>query len=155
LEKQWLPQEFRGKGRKGLWKSRYEEINTFENALTEKNICIIKFYLHISREEQQQRFLARIDDPQKNWKFSLGDVREREFWDDYQAAYEDMLNATSSETAPWHVIPADKKWFARACVADIIAAKLESFNLKYPTLNDKQREELAAARRELEKEGSD
>jgi PPK2 family polyphosphate:nucleotide phosphotransferase len=153
LENQWLPRELRGKDDKRLWQSRYDDINAFEKALAEKNICILKFYLHMSREEQRRRFLARIDDPQKNWKFSLADVRERAFWDDYQAAYEDMVNATSTESAPWHIIPADKKWFARACVADILAAKLESLDLEYPTLSEKQRKELAVARRPLANEG--
>jgi PPK2 family polyphosphate:nucleotide phosphotransferase len=152
LEKQSLPEELRGEHRDRLWKSRYDDINAFEQSLAEKSFCIIKFFLHISREEQQRRFQARLDDPKKNWKFSLSDVRERGFWDDYQLAYEDMLNATSTAAAPWYVIPADTKWFARACVADIIKTRLENLDLQYPTLSAHQQKELVEARRMLEKE---
>ena len=155
LENQWLPRKLREEDRKHLWQSRYDDINAFEQALVEKNVCILKFHLHISREEQRRRFLARIDDETKNWKFSAADVRESTFWDDYQSAYEDMLNATSTEAAPWHVIPADKKWFARACVADIITSRIAGLDLKYPTLSDEQRAALVEAKRELESDQSD
>jgi PPK2 family polyphosphate:nucleotide phosphotransferase len=150
LDSQWLPAELRAKGLKHLWKTRYEEINLFEKSITDQNIRIIKFFLHVSTEEQRQRLLQRLDDPEKNWKFSAGDVRERTFWDDYQKAYEDMLSATSTEAARWHIIPADKKWFARACVADIITAELEKLDLRYPTLTAKELDELQEARQELE-----
>jgi PPK2 family polyphosphate:nucleotide phosphotransferase len=154
LDNQWLPGELREKDRKHLWQSRYEEINAFEKTLAGQNTCVLKFFLNVSKEEQKDRFLKRLDDPEKNWKFSAADVRERAYWKEYQAAYEDMLNATSTEWAPWHVIPADKKWFARACVADIISTRVKSLDLKYPTVNEKDRAALAQARRELESEGT-
>ncbi len=150
LQNQWLPRELREKSHQHLWQSRYDDINGFEKTMTEQNICFLKFFLHVSRKEQRQRFLARLDDPEKNWKFSAADVRERAYWDDYQQAYEDMLNATSTDWAPWHVIPADKKWFARACVADFITSRVKFLDLKYPTVSEKDRAALAEARRELE-----
>jgi PPK2 family polyphosphate:nucleotide phosphotransferase len=153
LEKQWLPPKFRAKQDKRLWQSRFDDINTFEKELADKNICVLKFFLHISREEQRRRLLARLNAPEKNWKFSPADIRERAYWNQYQEAYEEMLSATSTKSAPWHVIPADKKWFARACVADIIAAKLESLKLSYPTLTEQQLQELIAAAHDLENEG--
>ena len=152
LDDQWLPRALREKDLKHLWQSRYEEINAFEKAMNSQNICFLKFFLHISKEEQRKRFLKRLDDPEKHWKFSAADVRERAHWGDYQEAYEDALNATSTDWAPWHVIPADKKWFARACVADIIASRIAKLDLRYPTLSDKDRAALAEARRELESE---
>jgi PPK2 family polyphosphate:nucleotide phosphotransferase len=152
LDNQSIPRKVRKKGLDYLWRSRYEEINEFEAAVSEQNICLLKFFLHLSREEQRKRFLSRLDDPEKNWKFSAADVRERAFWDKYQMAYEQMLNATSTKAAPWHVIPADKKWFARACVADIIAHQIGKLNLKYPKLTDKEQAALAEARSELEAE---
>jgi polyphosphate kinase 2 (PPK2 family) len=135
-----------------VWRARFQEINAFEEALTSKYIRILKFFLHVSKKEQKERFLKRIDDPEKNWKFSAADVRERKHWDDYQQAYEEMLNATSTQTAPWYVIPADKKWFTRACVADIITGQIQRLDLKYPNLSDTERLSLADARRELEAE---
>jgi PPK2 family polyphosphate:nucleotide phosphotransferase len=137
-----------------LWRMRYEEINSFEKTVHKENTHFLKFFLNVSKEEQRQRFLKRIEDPEKNWKFSIADIHERAFWDDYQRAYEEMLSATSTEIAPWYVIPADKKWFTRACVADIITAKLQALNLKYPTIGDKQRAALQDARRHLESEKS-
>jgi PPK2 family polyphosphate:nucleotide phosphotransferase len=155
LESQWLPRELREGGLKQLWKTRYGEINAFEKTMSGRNICFLKFFLHVSKEEQRERFLKRLDDPEKHWKFSAADVRERAFWDKYQEAYEDMLNATSTEWAPWHVIPADKKWFARACVADIITSRISELDLKYPSLSDEDRAALAEARRELEGDETD
>jgi PPK2 family polyphosphate:nucleotide phosphotransferase len=152
LDSQWLPRKLREKDLNHLWQARYDDINAFEQSLVGKNTLVLKFFLHISREEQKQRFLKRLDDTKKNWKFSVGDVRERAFWDDYQRAYEDMLSATSTESAPWYVIPADKKWFARACVADIIATRVQGLDLQYPTLSEKDRAGLAEARRKLESE---
>jgi PPK2 family polyphosphate:nucleotide phosphotransferase len=152
LDNQWLPAELREKGLKHIWKTRYEEINAFEKAMREQNIHFIKFFLHISKREQRERFLERLDHPEKNWKFSVADLHERAFWKQYQEAYEDMLSATSTQWAPWHIIPADKKWFARACVADIITSQIRELGLKMPVLSEKDRQELAAARRELEGE---
>jgi PPK2 family polyphosphate:nucleotide phosphotransferase len=149
LEKQWLPQQVRDKGVDALWPLRYREINAFEQALTAQNVIFLKFFLNVSREEQRKRFLKRLDDPEKNWKFSANDVRERRFWNDYQRAYEEMLSATSTTHAPWYVIPADKKWFTRACVADIISHRIESLGLTYPKLGEKALAALADGRQEL------
>ena len=108
--------------------------------------------MHVSRNEQRARFLARLDNPEKNWKFSAADVRERAHWDEYMRAYEHMLSATSTDAAPWYIIPADKKWFMRACVADIISAHLHDLNLEYPHVGEREAAELAEAKRQLEAE---
>jgi PPK2 family polyphosphate:nucleotide phosphotransferase len=152
LEKQWLPRQLREKGLDELWQLRYREIRDFEAALSRENVIFLKFFLNVSKEEQRRRFLKRIEDPEKNWKFSAADVRERQFWDDYQRAYEDMLSATSTDEAPWYIIPADKKWFTRACVADIISGRIQKLGLAYPKLSEKDLATLAEARRELESE---
>jgi PPK2 family polyphosphate:nucleotide phosphotransferase len=152
LESQWLPHELHGKELKHLWRSRYDDINAFEEIGRHNNTCIIKFFLHVSKKEQRKRFLERLDKPEKNWKFSAADLRERAHWDEYQAAYEDMLNATSTEKAPWYVIPADRKWFTRACVADIITSRIRELNLKYPEMSEKDRAALEQAKVELETE---
>ena len=152
LDKQWLPRPVREKSLDELWQLRYREIREFETALSRQNIIFLKFFLSVSREEQRKRFLKRIEDPEKNWKFSAADVRERQFWDDYQRAYEDMLSATSTEEAPWYVIPADKKWFTRACVADIISGRIQKLGLEYPKLSEKDMVSLDEARRALESE---
>lgn len=152
LEKQWLPQQVGDKGLDELWPLRYREINEFERALSSQNVIFMKFFLNVSRDEQKKRFLKRLDDPEKNWKFSAADVRERRFWNDYQLAYEEMLSATSTAHAPWHIIPADKKWFTRACVADIISSRIESLGLTYPKLSEKALASLAEVRQELESE---
>jgi PPK2 family polyphosphate:nucleotide phosphotransferase len=155
LKAQCLAHPLREKDVKALWRTRYEEINTFEKALSGQNIRFLKFFLHISKQEQRERFLKRLDDPEKHWKFSAADVRERRFWDDYQQAYEDMLNATSTDVAPWYVIPADKKWFTRACVADIVARHIANLDLTRPGLSGDEPAALAAARRELEVDEND
>jgi PPK2 family polyphosphate:nucleotide phosphotransferase len=152
LQSQWLPPELRNKDLSEVWRRRYKEINSFEEALTGDYIRILKFFLNVSKQEQKERFLKRLDDPEKNWKFSANDVRERQFWDDYQQAYEHMLSATSTEAAPWYIIPADKKWFTRACVADIITSHIQKLDLKYPTISDSDRAKLADARRLLDSE---
>ncbi len=115
-----------------MWKQRFREINNFERYLADNGIMILKFFLNVSKDEQKRRFLERIDTPEKNWKFSVNDVKERAHWDAYMEAYEDVFNNTSSEHAPWYIIPADKKWFARGAVAEIIIRKLESLDLRYP-----------------------
>jgi PPK2 family polyphosphate:nucleotide phosphotransferase len=135
-----------------LWQERFEDINCFERYLVRNGIVILKFFLHVSKEEQKQRFLDRINDPTKNWKYSETDVKERDHWRDYMAAYEDALNHTSTAWAPWYIIPADHKWFTRALVADIIIKKLESLGLSYPTVSEEQKQNLLKAKQLLESE---
>ena len=133
-------------------KSRYEDIAAFEKYLTRNGIAIRKFYLNISKKEQKKRFLERLDNPEKNWKYSAADVREREHWDDYQAAYEKMIRNTATERAPWVVVPADNKWFTRLLVVATIVDVLAAMNLKYPELSPQQLAELRTARKQLEEE---
>jgi PPK2 family polyphosphate:nucleotide phosphotransferase len=138
--------------KKAIWKRRFEEINDFERYLVRNGIHVLKFFLNVSREEQRRRFLARIDTPNKNWKFSANDVRERAHWDDYMGAFEAVFNHTSTKWAPWYVIPADHKWFAHVAVADIIISKLKSLHLKYPELGKEHLQELLIAKQVLESE---
>ena len=149
LERQQLPPDLKGKG---IWKRRFEEINHFEEYLVDNGAIVLKFFLNVSKQEQKKRFLERIDLPEKNWKFSSADARERQRWDDYQAAYEDMLNHTSTERAPWYVVPADHKWFTRLAVGAVILQTLKGMKLAYPTINDTQRQELLTAKEMLESE---
>ncbi|NEP01180.1 MAG: polyphosphate kinase 2 family protein [Symploca sp. SIO2E9] len=149
LERQQIPQSKKGKN---IWKHRFEEINNFEKYLVDNGIVIIKFFLNVSKLEQKKRFLQRIDRPEKNWKFSTSDVKERAFWDDYISAYEDVFNHTSTEWAPWYIIPADHKWFTHLVVADIIGDKLKSLNLTYPILSQEQKRKLLEAKEMLENE---
>ena len=137
---------------KDIWKQRYRDICAYERYLARNGTAIVKFFLHVSKEEQRRRFLARLDEPVKNWKFSLSDVKEREHWDDYMEAYEDMLAHTSTEHAPWYVIPADHKWFMRMAVADVIVSVLEKLRPEFPTITEEKRRELEAARKALEQE---
>ena len=148
LERQHIP----GKKQEKFWATRFEEINHFERYLENNGVEVLKFFLHISKEEQKKRFMDRLDSPDKNWKFSEGDVHERAFWDDYMQAFEDMLSHTSTRRAPWYVIPADQKWFARLAVSQIIVSKLDSMKLAYPTLNEDARQALARAKKLLEDE---
>jgi polyphosphate kinase 2 (PPK2 family) len=136
-----------------IWKQRFQDIAAFERYLARNGTVIRKFFLHVSREEQRKRFLSRLDEPEKNWKFSVADVAERQHWDDYMKAYEDAIEATSSDHAPWYVIPADRKWFTRLAVADIIVEALEELDLHYPEVSEEQRRELERARALLEAEG--
>lgn len=129
-----------------IWQERFEDINAFERYVTRQGIKLVKFFLNVSREEQRERFLARLEEPEKNWKFSAEDVGKRGLWDEYMAAYEDMIAHTSTEHAPWHVIPADKKWFMRAAVADTIVEAMEELDLRFPTLTAKQQKQLEEAR---------
>ncbi|MCP5519715.1 MAG: polyphosphate kinase 2 family protein [Verrucomicrobiales bacterium] len=152
LEYQYVRPELRRKGYDRLWEERYESINRLERTLTQNGCCVIKFFLHVSRAEQKERFLERINNPEKHWKFSAADIRERAFWDDYQRAYEQMLQATSTSWAPWYVVPADHKWFTRAVVADIIASRIGRLKLRYPKPTPEQIEGLEAARQQLEAE---
>jgi PPK2 family polyphosphate:nucleotide phosphotransferase len=137
---------------KQLWNERYEDIRNFELHLNRNNTIVLKFFLNISYEEQKRRLLKRIDNPGKNWKFSPSDLKERAFWPQYRKAYEDALNETSTAFAPWYVIPADNKWFARIAIADVIMAKLKSLKLKYPTLKPSQLDDLRKAKKLLKRQ---
>ncbi len=135
-----------------LWARRFKEINSFERTLINNGTQVIKFYLHVSPNEQKQRLLDRLQQPEKNWKFNANDLKERELWPAYKQAYEDVLAETSTKLAPWYVIPADNKWYARAAVADIICSRVEGLGLEYPTLTDQQRAEFAELAKQLEAE---
>ena len=137
---------------KTFWKHRYQDINSFEKHLARSGTVILKFFLHMSKETQKMRFLERLEDPHKYWKFSLGDLREREHWKSYQKAYEDALSATSTSWAPWYVIPADHKWSARVLVAEVIGSAICSLDLKYPKLSGEHMRELKKAKAALTKE---
>ncbi len=132
-----------------IWKQRYEQISDFEKYLFENGTIVLKFFLHVSKDEQKKRFLDRINDPSKNWKFSSADVEERKFWNDYQKAYEEAISATSKSYAPWYIIPADKKWFTRLLVSAIIIDKLKKLNLDYPKLSKEQFAELQKSKEAL------
>jgi len=147
LEKQRLPPRL---VTNQIWKERFEDISAFERYATRNGIAIRKFFLNVSREEQKKRFLERLDNPDKNWKFSMADARERERWDDYMAAYEKMIRHTASTHAPWYVVPADNKWFTRLVVAAAIIEALDDMNLAYPKVDAEKRKELEAARSMLE-----
>lgn len=134
---------------KDLWQERFEDIHAFERHMARNGTVIRKFFLHLSREEQERRFLARLEQPEKNWKFSAADIRERKFWDDYQHAYEEAIRNTSSKHAPWYVIPADHKWFTRLVVSGVIVETLESLKLSYPKVDALKRKELESAKRLL------
>ncbi len=134
---------------KDIWKERYQDINGFERHLARNGMVIRKFFLNLSRKEQKKRLLARLDDPDKNWKFSAQDVAERGLWKDYMRAHEEMIAATSTEWAPWHVVPADNKWFTRLVVAAAIVAALEELDLAYPRVSSEKRRELARVRRAI------
>jgi PPK2 family polyphosphate:nucleotide phosphotransferase len=134
---------------KHIWQERYEDINAFERYLTRNGVVIRKFFLHVSKEEQKKRFLERLEDSKKNWKFSDADVKERSFWKDYQEAYEEMIQNTATKHAPWYVVPADNKWFTRLVVADTIIAALAELDLAFPDVDKEKKRELAAIRESL------
>jgi len=134
---------------RGVWKERFEDIANYERYLARNGIAICKFFLNVSREEQKKRFLDRLDQPEKHWKFSESDVAERQHWDAYMKAYEEAIRNTAAPHAPWYVVPADRKWFTRLVVAAAIIDTLDSLDLRYPEVSASRREELAAARREL------
>jgi PPK2 family polyphosphate:nucleotide phosphotransferase len=146
LAKQKLPPETR-KG--SIWQGRFKEINNFEKYLWHNGTIVLKFFLNISKDEQKKRFLSRIDEPDKNWKFSTADYEERKYWDDYQKAFEDMLENTSTEWAPWFVIPADNKWFARLAISVVVSSALERLDLSMPVVDDKQKQRLEGIRDQL------
>jgi len=137
---------------KEFWQKRYKQICRFEKNLIENDTTILKFFLHVSKDEQKKRFLDRIDDPTKNWKFSNADLKERAYWDDYQSAYEDAIRNTSTKDAPWFVIPADEKWYSRYLVGKIICTELKKLNLSYPEISVTERESLLKAKESLMKE---
>lgn len=142
------------KPNKTLWKERYEDINAFERHLVRNGTVILKFFLNVSKKEQKRRFLERLDTADKNWKFSIHDVEERQHWDDYMEAYEDAIKATSTPWAPWYVIPADRKYIARAAVADILSRTIQSLDLTYPKVAAEQKLALKKAKKQLESEKS-
>ncbi len=144
-----------GKFGKAFWKRRYEDINAFEHHLVRNGTIILKFFLHVSRDTQKKRFLERLEESDKHWKFSTADLAERAFWDDYQTAYEKALSATSTRWAPWYVVPADNKWATRTIVADVITSTLQSLKLEFPQLTAAQRAELDQARQKLLAEDGD
>jgi PPK2 family polyphosphate:nucleotide phosphotransferase len=149
LAKQQLPPEL---VTKKIWKERFEDICHLESYLSRNGTVIRKFFLHVSKEEQKRRFLARLDEPQKNWKFSEADVRERQHWDEYMEAYDDMIRHTARPDAPWYVIPADQKWFTHIAVSSVIIQTLKNLDLQFPKVDKDRRKELAAARKALAKE---
>lgn len=149
LEKQRLPKQLR---KDHFWKHRYEDINSFERYLSRNGIAIRKFFLNVSKKEQKKRFLERLDDEDKNWKFSASDVKERQYWDDYQKAYEKMIQETATEHAPWVVVPADNKWFSRLLVVATVVDALQELGLEFPEVSDAQRKQLKEARKQLENE---
>jgi PPK2 family polyphosphate:nucleotide phosphotransferase len=143
-----------GKPGKSFWEHRYDDINQFERHLTRNGTVILKFFLNISREEQRRRFLDRVNDPAKHWKFSPSDVSEREFWDDYMEAYEEAIAATSTKWAPWYVIPADHKWVSRAAVAKVLTSTIDALDLRYPEVTPEKHQQIAEAKRKLEAQKS-
>jgi PPK2 family polyphosphate:nucleotide phosphotransferase len=147
LEKQKLPEKL---VTKYIWDERFKDIRNLEKYLTRNGTIIRKFFLHVSKEEQKKRFLERIDNPDKNWKFSSADSKEREYWDDYMTAYEDMIRNTATKDSPWYVVPADNKWFTRLVVAAAVIDSLASLDLKYPEVSEEKLKELVEAKRLLE-----
>jgi PPK2 family polyphosphate:nucleotide phosphotransferase len=146
LEKQKLPPDLITKD---IWKERFQDIRSFERYLTRNGVAVRKFFLHVSNKEQKKRFLGRIEEPEKNWKFSANDAKERGHWDDYMEAYEDMIRNTATKEAPWYVVPADNKWFTRAIVAAAVIDVLSSLDLHYPKVSEGKLKELASAKRAL------
>ncbi len=146
LHKQTLPQELMGKE---IWKNRFRDIRHYEEYLSNNGVVVRKFFLHLSRKEQKKRFLERLEKPEKNWKFSANDIKERAYWDQYMEAYEDMIRHTATKAAPWYVVPADNKWFTRIVVAAAIIETLDSLDLHYPVVSEEARQQLEAAKQEL------
>jgi PPK2 family polyphosphate:nucleotide phosphotransferase len=146
MAKQKLPPELVGKN---IWDERFEDIRNFEQYLARNGVVVRKFFLHVSKKEQKKRFLGRIEDPLKNWKFSSNDANERDYWDDYMKAYEEMIQETATKDAPWYVVPADNKWFTRVVVALAVIEALDSLDLAYPEVDESKLKELAAAKKKL------
>jgi PPK2 family polyphosphate:nucleotide phosphotransferase len=146
LEKQRIPEKL---VTEKIWEERFEDINAYERYLSRNGVVIRKFFLHVSPEEQKKRFLERLDEPEKNWKFASSDITEREFFDDYMKVYEEMIQRTSTKHAPWYVVPADHKWFTRAVVSDAIVETIKSLHVEFPKLSGEERKKLAASREKL------
>ncbi|HEY1371912.1 MAG TPA: polyphosphate kinase 2 family protein [Candidatus Binatia bacterium] len=146
LENEKIPPEL---VTKDIWDERFQDIRGFERYLSRNGVCIRKFFLHVSNKEQKKRFLERIEEPEKNWKFSANDAGERKYWDDYMDAYEDMIRNTATKAAPWYVVPADNKWFTRVVVAGAVIEALDDLDLHYPKVGDSKLKGLAAAKKEL------
>ena len=134
---------------KNIWEERFEDIRNFEQYLSRNGVVVRKFFLNVSKKEQKRRFLERINDPQKNWKFSSNDAAERDYWDDYMGAYEEMIQETATKDAPWYVVPADSKWFTRVVVASAVIETLASLDLAYPKVDEGKLKELATAKKKL------
>jgi PPK2 family polyphosphate:nucleotide phosphotransferase len=149
LQKQKLPLGAEGKS---FWNQRYEDINMFERHLVRNGTIVLKFFLNVSKKQQKQRLLKRLENPDKQWKFSVTDLSERSKWEDYMEAYEDVLNQTSTEWAPWYIVPADKKWVTHASISEIIVSQIQKLDLKYPVLSKEQYAALEKAKTELKKE---
>lgn len=147
LKKQHVPPKLVGKD---IWDERYEDIASFEKYLARNGVCVRKFFLNVSKKEQKRRFLARLDNSEKNWKFSAADIRERKHWDDYMDAYQDAIQHTASKHAPWFVVPADNKWFTRLVVMAAVVDALQSLDVEYPKVSDEQKKQLELARADLE-----
>jgi len=146
LAAQQLPKELVAKD---FWEQRYQDINNFEKYLTHNGVVVMKFFLHLSKSEQKKRFLERLEMPEKNWKFSMADVKERSYWKNYQKAYEAMIQNTATKHVPWHVVPADNKWFTRLAVAGAIISRLHSLDLQFPEVDEEKKKELAQVRMAL------
>lgn len=146
LHRQKLPPELITKD---IWAERFQDIRSFERYLTRNGVAICKFFLHVSNQEQKKRFLERIEEPEKNWKFSVNDAKERHYWKEYMEAYEDVIRNTATKAAPWYVVPADNKWFTRVVVAAAVIGVLDDLDLKYPEVSEAKLKELAAAKKEL------
>ena len=146
LDKEHIPPHLKDKN---IWDRRYKEINCFEDYLVNNGIIVLKFFLHVSREVQKKRFIERVDEPEKNWKFSAKDIQERKYWDAYMAAYQDMLYTTSTPHAPWYIIPADHKWFTRLAVTAVISDTLDRLRLSYPSVSSEDMKALLAAKEEM------
>lgn len=151
LDRQQLPPRLKGQD---IWERRYEEINNFENYLTNNGIVVLKFFLNVSKETQKKRFLERVEQPDKNWKFSAADILERQHWEAYMDAYDEMFNHTSTPWAPWYIIPADHKWFTRLAVVSVINSTLDGLKLAYPEVSVEQKAALLKAKEEMEQESS-
>ena len=150
LQNQSLPPKIESD--KNIWQKRFGQIRSFEDYLAENGVHVLKFFLNVSKDEQKKRFLKRINEPEKNWKFSAQDAKERAFWDDYMRAYEDAIANTSTRNAPWYIVPADSKWFTRVAVSRIIIEKMESLNLQYPQVSEAHQQDLLEAKKMLESE---
>lgn len=151
LEDQQLPPRIRDS--KGIWRQRFQQINNFEQYLTENGIHVMKFFLHLSKEKQRERLLERLEVPEKKWKFSMNDVTERALWNDYMRAFEDAITQTNTQRAPWYVVPADERWFSALVVADLVLDKLKSLKLRYPHMSSAGKKEMEKARKLLARDG--